>query len=132
MYFDNVNDAFEAIQRKIDFLEIKNANLIKENKQLKEQNYKDKELTKMKDRLSHMEADYYRGFPISEDEQKSIQEWMDQHDQEAHNCYTLDDKLRRGGCIGGTYKYEFIPTSIGVIGTVKCSCGASFTFQDLV
>lgn len=28
--------------------------------------------------------------------------------------------------------HAFVPTSIGTIGTVKCSCGAEFTFQDLV
>ena len=47
MYFDNVNDAFEAIQRKIDFLESQNQKLIKENDELKNNAYKDKELTSM-------------------------------------------------------------------------------------
>ena len=36
-----------------------------------------------------------------------------------------------GGAIGGTFTYEFIPTSIGTIGTIKCTCGDSFTFEDL-
>lgn len=103
-----------------------------ENKKLKEEKYKDKELLAMKTKLSIMQADYYRGFPISEKEQKNIKEWMDKHDKEVHGCHSAKNKLRRGGCIGGTYTYEFIPTSIGTIGTVKCSCGAEFTFQDMV
>ena len=102
-----------------------------ENKKLKEENYKDEELATMKSQLEAMQKDYYRGFPISEEEQKSIREWMDKHDEEVHNCRTLKDKLRRGGCVGGTYKYEFVPTSIGTVGTVKCSCGAEFTFQEI-
>ena len=102
-----------------------------ENKKLKEENYKDEELATMKSQLEKMQKDYYRGFPISEEEQKSIREWMDKHDEEVHNCRTLKDKLRRGGCIGGTYKYEFVPTSIGTVGIVKCSCGAEFAFQEI-
>lgn len=56
---------------------------------------------------------------------------MDKHDREAHNCKSLGDKVKRGGCIGGTYTYEFVPTGIGTVGTVKCSCGAAFKFQDI-
>lgn len=102
-----------------------------ENKKLKEENYKDEELTAMRVQLEAMRKDYYRGFPISEEEQKNIRNWMDKHDEEVHNCHTLEDKIKRGGCIGGTYKYEFVPTSIGTVGTVKCSCGAEFTFQEI-
>lgn len=106
--------------------------LKEENKRLKEEKYKDNELLLMKTKLEKMEQDYYRGFPISEEEQKSIIEWMNRHDEEAHGCHSTQDKLKRGGSIGGIYKYEFIPTSIGTIGTIKCSCGASFTFQDMI
>lgn len=102
-----------------------------ENKKLKEENYKDEELTAMRVQLEAMRKDYYRGFLISEEEQKNIRNWMDKHDEEVHNCHTLEDKIKRGGCIGGTYKYEFVPTSIGTVGTVKCSCGAEFTFQEI-
>ena len=102
-----------------------------ENKKLKEENYKDEELTAMRVQLEAMRKDYYRGFLISEEEQKNIRNWMDKHDEEVHNCHTLEDKIKRDGCIGGTYKYEFVPTSIGTVGTVKCSCGAEFTFQEI-
>lgn len=102
-----------------------------ENKKLKEENYKDEELQAIKTQLEKMREDYHRGFPISEKEYSNIQEWMNKHDEEVHNCHSLDDKLRRGGCIGGTYRYEFIPTSIGTIGTIKCNCGAEFVFQHI-
>lgn len=131
MSFNDVKDAFKTIQERIDILEGQNKRLIREIGRLKDKHYKDKELSTMKSQLEAMQKDYYRGFPISENEQKSIQDWMDKHNEELHNCQSLDDKIRRDGCIGGTYTYEFIPTSIGTIGTVKCSCGAEFTFQNI-
>ena len=127
----NVAEAFQTIQREINLLEYQNRRLNEENCRLKNENYKNEELSGMRQQLEKMQKDYYRGFPISEEEQKSIREWMDKHDEEVHNCRTLKDKLRRGGCVGGTYKYEFVPTSIGTVGTVKCSCGAEFTFQEI-
>lgn len=105
--------------------------LEEENKKLKEENYKDEEMAAMKARLDKMQEDYYRGFPISEEEKKRIEEWKDRHEEEVHNCHSLNDKLQRGGCIGGTYKYEFVPTGIGTVGTIRCSCGAEFKFQDI-
>ena len=131
MCCSDVAEAFQTIQREIDLLKYQNRRLNEENCRLKNENYKNEELSGMRRQLEKMQKDYYRGFPISEEEQKSIREWMDKHDEEVHNCRTLKDKLRRGGCVGGTYKYEFIPTSIGAIGIVKCSCGAEFIFQEI-
>ena len=127
----DVAEAFQTIQREINLLKYQNRRLNEENCRLKNENYKNEELSGMRQQLEKMQKDYYRGFPISEEEQKSIREWMDKHDEEVHHCRTLKDKLRRGGCVEGTYKYEFVPTSIGTIGTVKCSCGAEFTFQQI-
>ena len=75
-----------------------------------------------------MKEDYWRGFPISEDEKKLIDDWKERHEAEVHEVITLDQKLKRGGCIGGNYSYHFTPTSIGVSGKIKCSCGAEFEF----
>lgn len=84
--------------------------------------YKDAELVKIKARYEEMEKDYYRGFPISKSEEKAIKEWQTEH-----------EKAHKGGhgAIGGKYTYIFVPTSIGTIGTIKCSCGANFDFQEL-
>lgn len=125
-----VENDFNSIRKYIETLEARNRLLLEENKNLKDEHYKDKKLSEMRLRLDDMQKDYYSGFPISEDERKRIKEWMDKHEEEVHNCHSLNDKLRRGGGIGGTYKYEFIPTSIGTIGTIVCTCGAKFTFQD--
>ena len=127
----DVAEAFQTIQREIDLLEYQNRRLNEENCRLKNENYKNEELSGMRRQLEKMQKDYYRGFPISQEEQKSIREWMDKHDEEVHNAHTLSEKLRLGGCCGGRYSYHFIPTSIGTVGTVKCSCGAEFTFQEM-
>ncbi len=43
-------------------------NLEKENAYLKDEHYKDKELADMHQRLEQMQNNYYRGYPITEDE----------------------------------------------------------------
>ena len=115
----NMND-----QDRIRYLE-------EENKKLKDNLYKDEELSSMENELNKMKSEYYRGFPISEDEENRINKWIENHECEVHGIKTYADKLVSHGCCGGRYTYEFIPTSIGTIGTVKCGCGATFTFRDI-
>ena len=132
MIFSDVEAAFKTIQNRIEILESQNGRLAEENKRLKNEHYKDDELSEMKDKLDKMQRAYYRGFPISDEEKKKIEEWKDRHDEEVHNAHSLIDKVKLGGCCGGRYTYEFIPTGIGTIGTIKCSCGAELTFQNMV
>lgn len=126
-----IDEAFSIIQQNIERLKQENQMLRKENNELHDEAYKDNELIKMKKELDSFKREYYRGFPISKEEQKQIEEWKEKHEVEVHNCHTLDDRLRRSGTIGGSYTYEFIPTSIGTVGTIKCNCGAKFTFCEL-
>ena len=93
--------------------------LEKENKKLKHESYKDKELQAMKEEMKLMKEEYYRGFPISKEQEKAISEWKRKHNDEAH--------CKRGG----GYSYHFYPSSLGVCGEVHCSCGAKFTFQEI-
>ena len=106
--------------------------LEKENKELKAEAWKDEELQKMKTELAQMRADYHRGFPITEAEQKAIEAWCDKHDEEVHGLNNDHKKLKAGGAIGGRYSYHFVPTSIGTSGVVRCGkCGAEFEFCEL-
>ena len=57
---------------------------------------------------------------------------LESYEEEVHCLHTLEDRLRRGGTIGGSYHYEFIPTSIGTIGKVVCNCGEEFVFCDFL
>lgn len=85
--------------------------------QLKEYS-KDKEIQKLQEENKKLQRDLARGFAISEAEHDAIIEWMKNHKS-------------AGGAIGGSYTYEFIPTSIGTIGTIKYADGAKFTFREL-
>lgn len=90
--------------------------LEEENKKLKEEYYKDEELQKMKAEVEKMQNDLWRGFPISEEEEKAIVSWTIKH---SHNCSKHN------------YSYIFVNTPLGVSGTVRCSCGAKFEFQEI-
>ena len=129
--FDHIDTFAEDIKDELKRKDMTLKYLELQNRELYDEHYKNNELKQMLDEVNKMKDDYYRGFPISEEEQKSIREWMDKHDEEVHHARTLGDKLKLGGCCGGRYTYKFTPTSIGTIGTVKCSCGAEFTFRDM-
>ena len=92
---------------------------------------KDEELQKLRNELEETKEGLYRGFPIWKDEEDKIEEWIDKHLEEKHGLITLNEKVIAGGAIGGMFTYEFIPTSIGTICTIKCSCGDEFPFRDL-
>lgn len=131
MVATNFNEYIESIKNEYERNNAVTLSLQKENERLKAENYKDDEISKMKSQLDKMQKNYYRGFPINENEEKEIENWKKEHAERVHGLKTDDDRMRAGGCIGGNYKYEFIPTSIGVSGKVICSCGAEFEFQKI-
>lgn len=128
---DSISDLCQEIVDKADTYEKRIQYLEKENKKLKDEHYKNSEMQRMKAELKEAKEDLYRGFPISEKEDKRIKEWQDKHDAEVHGLKTLKERVHAGGCCGGRYTYQFVPTSIGTIGEVICSCGEKFTFQVL-
>lgn len=108
-----VYDHYRSVVNTNDYLR-------KENERLKGEAYKDEELAKMKEQYEKMKADYYRGFGISEAEDKKIKDWME----------TLPDA--NTGAIGGRFTYEFLCTSIGDVGKVKDGVtGKELIFRDL-
>lgn len=127
----DLDDCLKAIKQRNEDNEETIEYLKEENRKLKEEYSKDEEIQKMKAEVDKAKQDLYRGFPITEREQKKIDNWRKKHEEEVHNAKTFDQRLKRCGCIGGNYKYIFIPTSIGVIGTIKCNCGAEFDFSEI-
>ena len=123
MTIKGFNEKLNEIKEYCETLNRQNDNLREVNKELKEEQYKDKELAKMKHELEIARKDNSRGFPISEEEEKAIDTWMNTHPC----CY----RNYSCGAIGGRYVYEFWPTSIGVLGIIRCSCGNEFTFQNM-
>lgn len=120
-----------AMQKRYNDAEAAIEKLEKENKALKDEHYKDGELQRIQEELASLRRARYRGFPISEEEQEKIREWQKEHDKEVHGITDTKGYLTKVGAIGGDYTYEFIPTSIGTFGSVKCTCGAKFEFQGV-
>mgnify|MGYP000074417591 CR=1 FL=1 len=106
-------------------------NLRNKIKELTDSQYKDKKLREMKDKLEAMQREYNRGFPITDKEWDAIETWKEKHDREVHSLIECNERI--GGAIGGRYTFEFIPCSIGTIGTIRCGdCGEKFTFRELM
>ena len=131
MFIEDINECFDYIRDIVNSNERTIEALRKENIELLDEHYKDKAISEMKERFEKMEKDYYRGFPISEEEDLAIKKWQKEHDEKVHRL--TDDRLRMKaeGVCGGRYSYRFIPTSLGVSGVVRCSCGAEFEFQKI-
>lgn len=113
------------IKGQLDYYENRINQLMESNKKLKDDHYKDLELTRMKEELESMKASFHRGFPISEEEDKAIRAWEDEWFEKKRG----GDKYL--GAIGGGFTYEFHPTGIGTVGTIIAPDGERFTFREL-
>ena len=125
----SMEEKLDSVKEFIQYQENTINNLLEQNRQLKDEHYKDEELQKMKFELEEIKKELYRGFPISNKEAEDIRNWQLQHEAEVHGAKTIEERLRQGGAIGGKYEYRFIPTSIGTFGEIVCSCGEKFVFQ---
>lgn len=92
-------------------------NLQEENKHLKSEHYKDDELQDWVHKYNKLKNDADRGFPITKEESERIYEWRYKHEMQEHPR--------------PSYSYIFTPTALGLVGTIKCSCGAEFDFRKL-
>ena len=130
MIFENTHELIEELKNRFDRQEDRIKYLEEQNKKIQEKSWAEEKYQKMQSRYEAMQRDYYRGFPISEEEEKKIKAWQKKHDTEKHKADTLEKRLRLEGVSGGRFKYIFVPTSIGISGCVQCSCGERFCFQD--
>lgn len=107
----------------------RNEELVKENDELKDAHYKDKEIKRLKEENEKLLEENRLGFPISKEEMDKINDWEDKHIKAKH-WDNIHNRPKSFGAIGGNFTYKFIPTGIGVFGSVKCSCGECFDFQE--
>ena len=111
-----VYDHYRSVCNRNDYLK-------KEIEKVKSEKYADEELSRLKSEYDRMKSDYYRGFPISEEEDKNIKEWIKNQQKKNPGI---------GGAAGGRFTYKFIPTGLGTSGTIIDSfTGDEFTFQEL-
>lgn len=88
---------------------------------------KDEEIQKLKDELRELESKERRhvNYAVTDEELAACYEWEERHVEEKH-------KGKEVGAIGGRFTYELTPTTIGICGAVKCSCGERFEFRELM
>ena len=111
-----VYDHYRSVCNRNDYLK-------KEIEKVKSEKYADEELSRLKSEYDRMKSDYYRGFPISEEEDKNIKEWIKNQQEKNPGI---------GGAVGGRFTYKFIPTGLGTVGTIIDGfTGDEFTFQEL-
>lgn len=111
-----VYDHYRSVMNTNDYLK-------NEIEKVKSEKYADEVLLKMRSEYEKMKYDYYRGFPISEEESKKIKEWMNKQ---------IEKNPSTGGAIGGRFSYKFIPTGVGTIGIVIDGItDETFTFSEI-
>lgn len=111
-----VYDHYRSVCNRNDYLK-------KEIEKVKSEKYADEELSRLKSEYDRMKSDYYRGFPISEEEDKNIKEWIKNQQEKNPGI---------GGATGGRFTYKFTPTGLGTVGTIIDGfTGDEFTFQEL-
>ena len=121
-----MDDIKKTLQQVYDHYRIicnRNDYLKKEIEKVKSEKYADEELSRLKSEYDRMKSDYYRGFPISEEEDKNIKEWIKNQQKKNPGI---------GGAAGGRFTYRFTPTGLGTAGTIIDGfTGDEFTFQEL-
>ncbi len=65
-----------------------------------------------------------RTFTLCDNEEAALARWRETHDPKCIYAH-------KSGAIGGALTFQFTPTSIGVLASVSCSCGAHETLTGL-
>lgn len=73
-------------------------------------------------------TDMRPAFYLYKEQRDMANEWANAHDAEKHGATAT--KPRYSGAIGGAFTWEFTPTSLGTVSTLKCSCGEQIDVSD--
>lgn len=119
---DKIENVLQQLYNQFRSLESQNEALREEIRRVKSETYKDQELAEMKAKYDQMKANYFGGFPISKEEEDKITSWIET---------IIHNHPGNVGPIGGRFRYEFVPTGIGTIGTIVDSITKEkLTFQE--
>ena len=110
---NNIDDILQEVKLNYDFLMQRNKNLKEENELLKSEQYKDKELQRLKSELDHERSKL--SFYISDKGKKKRDEFI-----KSHKCAR-----------GISCHYEFYPTGIGDVAYYVCGCGKKVIIEEL-
>ena len=117
-----VDELCDSIKLKYNNLLKKYERLEKENERLKSETYKDEEVAHFKKLIANLNKQVNHGFYISDEEFEKIVAFTNEHDV-MHGL---------AGGISGRYVFSFLPTSVGTVGTVKCTqCDGICAFREL-
>ena len=111
-----VEDKIEDLKQILLSLTHNNDRLQRQFNELYEEKWANTTLQNMKKELEQVKQNMYRGFPITEAEEKKINNWILKHDEEIHN-----NPNHYHGVSGGGYEYAFHPTGLGTISYCICS-----------
>lgn len=120
-----LSECIESVQEMVYRSEERVEELEEELKKLRDQYDKDEEVAALKAQIADLQEQLSRGFSMSAEECEAVEKWRKKHMSEVHVG------VETFGAIGGELTYTFVPTSIGVSGTVECTCGESFCFREL-
>ena len=122
----SIDDVFKNVNKLKDYIVTLKNQRDRAWEELKEYN-KDVEIQKLQNEIDELKNRKFEGFNfnISKEELAKINEWKEKHVEEKH------DGSYYAGAIGGMFTYQFIPTSIGDIGEIICSCGEKYCFREL-
>lgn len=111
-----VENKIEDLKQTLLYMTHNNDRLQRKFNELYDKKWADTTLQNMKKELEQVKQDMYRGFPITKEEEKKINNWILKHDEEVHS-----NPKHYHGVSGGGYEYTFHPTGLGTIG--YCICG---------
>lgn len=114
--YEQLEEQIQSLKTKCEYLQVK----------LNDQYANDKEIVRLQEIIDEQDSELRYGFGITKEENEIITEWIKKHNLKEHGSETV-----YYGAIGGGMTYIFIPTSVGTVCKVRCSCGEEFCFRDL-
>lgn len=114
-----LDELFDNIRKRMQWYVDDNTRLREENKNLKDEHYKDRELKRLNKELEETKDNLYRGFPIYKDEFDNIEKWQQSHMEKMHPRKP-QKKIVKYWAESPDYNYVFSPFNLGI--SQKCYC----------